>query len=282
MALGPYLTGSALTVLGALLAAFLLQLLVLSPVQHAQAQRVSYASLRSELAQAIAPVGQVDGDSRVLALGSPVALLEIPALGLREVVGEGTTAGVLTAGPGHERDSVLPGQAGTSVIFGRRAAYGGPFRHLEQLRPGDRITVQTGLGSHTYAVLGVRRGGDPQPLALSGSSGRLTLVTATGPAYRPTGVLRVDAELTSPAQAHLVPVIPVGGVPAAERALAGDQSEWLAVMLWGQLLVVLTLLLVWVRSRWGRWQSWIVAVPVLGAVGVQVADHVSRLLPNLL
>jgi hypothetical protein len=92
----------------------------------------------------------------------------------------------------------------------------------------------------------------------------------------------VDAELTSSAQDHPAPVIPVGGIPAAERALAGDPSSWLAVMLWGQLLVVLTLLLVWVRAQWGRWQSWIVAVPVLGAVGVQVSEHLSRLLPNLL
>jgi LPXTG-site transpeptidase (sortase) family protein len=187
LALGPYLSGSALTVLGALLAAFIFQLLVLSPVQHARAQRISYAMLRSQLAQAIAPVGQVDADNRVLALGSPEALLEIPTLGLREVVGEGTTSGVLTAGPGHERDSVLPGQAGTSVIFGRKAAYGGPFRHLDRLRAGDRITVQTAQGSQRFTVIDLRRAGDPQPGALPTGAGRLTLVTATGSAYRPIG-----------------------------------------------------------------------------------------------
>jgi hypothetical protein len=34
--------------------------------------------------------------------------------------------------------------------------------------------------------------------------------------------------------------------------------------------------------RWGRWQAWIVGVPVLLAVGLAVADLASSFLPNLL
>jgi len=48
-----------------------------------------------------------------------VALLSIPAIGISAmVVVEGTTPENLTLGPGHLRDTPLPGQAGISVIFG--------------------------------------------------------------------------------------------------------------------------------------------------------------------
>mgnify|MGYP007022302215 CR=1 FL=1 len=39
---------------------------------------------------------------------------------------------------------------------------------------------------------------------------------------------------------------------------------------------------VWLRARWGRWQSWLVSVPALAFFGISVADNVVRLLPNLL
>jgi hypothetical protein len=42
-----------------------------------------------------APAGQVDDGGRLLALGTPVAVLDVPRIGVHEVVGEGTTAGVL-------------------------------------------------------------------------------------------------------------------------------------------------------------------------------------------
>jgi LPXTG-site transpeptidase (sortase) family protein len=92
-----------------------------------------------------------------------MAVLEIPALDLHEVVFEGTTSGVLQDGPGHRRDTVFPGQEGTSVIMGRQATYGGPFGRLDVLQPGEPFTITTGQGAHTYHVTGVRREGDPQP-----------------------------------------------------------------------------------------------------------------------
>lgn len=33
---------------------------------------------------------------------------------------------------------------------------------------------------------------------------------------------------------------------------------------------------------WGRWQTWIVCVPVLTALGLAVSGAATRLLPNLL
>ena len=61
-------------------------------------------------------------------VGEPVALLSIPRLGISQVVVEGTASGDTLAGPGHLRDTVLPGQVGTSVVYGRAATYGAPVR----------------------------------------------------------------------------------------------------------------------------------------------------------
>jgi LPXTG-site transpeptidase (sortase) family protein len=275
-------SGAFLSILAALLLGFIAQLTLFGGLQHSRAQRMEYADFRGSLAQAKAPVGQVDDGGGLLTLGTPVAVLDIPRIGLHEVVGEGTTAGVLTAGPGHRRDTVLPGQAGTSVLLGRRAGYGGPFARIDTLRRGDRITVATGQGMHTFTVLGVRRAGDPQPAALTTGQGRLTLVTASGPAYVPTDVVRVDAVLTSGAQPVPRMVIGTGALPPAEQAMGIDQGVLVPLVLWGQLLVAAALGVVWIRHRVGRWHAWVIAVPVLGFLGVTVADHAASLLPNLL
>jgi sortase A len=46
----------------------------------------------------------------------------------------------------------LPGAPGTVGIAGHRTTYGAPFRHVDALRPGDRITVQMPYATITYRV----------------------------------------------------------------------------------------------------------------------------------
>ncbi|QIQ02172.1 sortase [Streptomyces liangshanensis] len=276
---GLALLGAILCVLAAVLLGFVASLTVVGHLQHARDQEVAHDELRKQLALGTAPVGQRTYDNKPLALGAPVALLRIPVLGLREVVAEGTTSGVLMSGPGHRRDSVLPGQAGTSLIMGRQWGYGSPFVHLDRLPTGAVIEVTTGQGKAVYRVTGVRRPGDPLPPAIGAGGGRLTLITATGEAYTPSGLLRVDAELTSPVQ----PAPPRSGrIDEAEEALAGESGAWLSVFLRCQLLLAAALLTVWAHRVWGRWQTWICAVPVLAAAGLAVASSATRLLPNLL
>jgi sortase A len=276
---GLALLGAILCVLAAVLLGFVASLTVVGHLQHARDQEVAYDELRKQLALGTAPVGQRTYDDKPLAMGAPVALLSIPVLGLREVVVEGTTSGVLMSGPGHRRDSVLPGQAGTSLIMGRAWGYGSPFVHLDRLPAGAAIEVTTGQGKATYEVSGVRRRGDRLPPAVGTDEGRLTLITATGGAYTPSELLRVDAELTSPVQ----PAPPRSGqIDASEEALAGEGGAWLAVFLWSQALLVAALLTVWAHRAWGQWQTWISAVPVLAALGLGVASAATRLLPNLL
>lgn len=257
---------------------------VVSSLHHARAQHTAYANFRQELALATAPVGPTrpDDPTRLLAPGTAVAVLAIPRLGVHEVVFEGTTGAVLQGGPGHLRTTPLPGQAGVSVIMGRAAAYGGPFRGLSRLDPGDTFTVTTGQGASTFRVLGVRRGGDPLPPPLRAGGGRLTLTTADGPPLLPSGVLRVDADLVT--ETLPTPAMPLTArdLSPAERSLGTDQFAWVLLVLWGQALVATAALLAWVKLHWGRWQVWAVAVPVLSFVGVATADQAARLLPNLM
>lgn len=272
----------SLRILAALLLGFVAAVALVGPLQHARDQQVAFADFRARLAEATAPVGQLDAEGRLLALGTSVADLEIPGIGVSEVVGEGTTSGVLRSGPGHLRSTVLPGQAGTSVLLGRQAAYGGPFGRLGELGRGDVVLVRTGQGEHEYRVTGRRLEGDPLPQPLTAGQGRLTLVTAAGLPYAPDGVLRVDAELVSAPQPAPGRVLTAAALTPAERPLVGDSDALVAVVLTGQVLLLAVGAVTWARLRWGRRQAWVVGVPLVGVLGLATADQVARLLPNLL
>ena len=71
------------------------------------------------------------------------------------------------------------------------------------------------------------------------------------------------------------------GARRVNRGLGTDTIAWLPLVLWGQCLLLGVGVLTWLRQRWGRWQTWIVAVPVLGFLSLSIADQVTRLLPNL-
>ena len=273
---------TALLLLGLLLVGLVVQLVGIGALRHDRDQAAAYDLLREQLANATAPVGQTAVDGTALAPGAPVALLRIPALGLQEVVLEGTTSGVLTSGAGHRRDTVLPGQAGTAVLFGRRAAYGAPFAGLADLDVGDSLVTVTGQGEATYRVTGLRRPGDPQPRPLTAGQGRLTLVTAEGLPLLPSGTVRLDAELVGDAQPSARRALSAAGLSASEQPLRGDPAAWVLVVLWGQGLLAAALGTTWLRARWGGRQAWVVAVPVVGALLVAVGNSVARLLPNLL
>lgn len=286
-AAGPGLrvAGAALSILAVLLLGFVADIGVIGQVRHARDRQVDYATLRADLANGVAPVGgpAVAGSGvKPLTPGALVAVLRIPGLHVKEVVHEGTTSAILSRGPGHRRDTPLPGQAGVSVIMARQAAYGGPFRHLKDLRSGERFTVTTGQGTARYQVLGVRRAGDPQPAPLAAGHGRLTLITADGTPFMPRGVLRVDAELVSPAQPGSAPAVAPGSLPADEKPMAGQSDGWLPLVLWGQALLLAAAVVTWAHLRWGRPHTWVVGVPLLAVLGLVVADGAALLLPDLM
>ncbi|HSJ72011.1 MAG TPA: class E sortase [Acidimicrobiia bacterium] len=87
--------------------------------------------------------------------GEAFAIIRIPTIErLSEgwAVVEGVTRADLRNGAGHMPSTALPGQPGNAVISGHRTTYGAPFHELDELRPGDRIEVETAIGIHAYAV----------------------------------------------------------------------------------------------------------------------------------
>lgn len=253
-------------------------LVVVAPVQQDRAQQVLYSKFREQVALATAPIGGV------IAPGEPVAVLDVPGLALREVVAEGTASSDLLGGPGHRRDTPLPGQAGVSILYGRGGTFGGPFGQIGTLRKGDRVNAVTGQGTFEYRVDAVRRTGDPVPQPLAEGAGRLTLVTAEGEG-RFADISRdetvyVDATLLDEA-------VPAPGgrpnlIPQPERAMQPDPSALVPLVLWLQALAFAMGLFVWARARWGRWQTWMVGVPVILALLWRATEYAAQLLPNLM
>lgn len=276
------LARAALTMVFILAFTLLLQLVFIGSFQQNSAQERKFDSLRSELANGTAPIGPTDNQNRELAIGTPVAYLEIPEIGLRQVVVEGTTPSALFSGPGHRRDTPLPGQIGASVVMGRRASFGGPFSKIDQLEAGDEITVTTGQGVFEYTVIGVRREGDPILPSAEPGTARLLLATADGRAFLPDGVLRVDAELTGGNVMGTARIYTPNTLPSSERAMGTDTSTLWALVLWIQGLILLSVGAVWAWHRWGHAQAWIVFLPPLLLVGLATSGEVARLLPNLL
>jgi len=276
------LAGQVLGIFAVLTLSFLVELTVLGNLRHDRDQAQLAGEFRNALANAVAPVGPLDDANKLLVTGTPVALLEIPMLQLREVVVEGTSSGTLMSGPGHRRDTPLPGQVGTSVIVGRRATYGAPFRSINQMHAGDRIMVTTGQGKQTFAVLGVRHAGDRLPPPLTRGQSRLILVTTDGPALQPTDVLRVDAALVGGAAQPRPAQLASATLPAADALMAGDSSALLGVVGWSVLLVAVAVATVWIRFTTGLWQAWVIGVPVLVTIGLAASDEIATLLPNLL
>jgi sortase A len=277
------ITSTVMLTLSACLLAFVAWFGFGSRLYFDRVQHDDYASFRAALAQATAPTGPTDpaNPKKLLAAGTPVAVLSIPEIGLNAVVLQGTSSGVLEGGPGHLRDTPLPGQAGVSEIFGRQSAYGGPFGQLSRLSPGAIFTVTTGQGVTRYRVLDVRRPGNLDPPPTPGK-GRLILVTADGPPFAPTGVLRVDADTVSAPKPAPAMVVSTADIAPSELALGTEPAASLPLVLWSQGLVLAAAGISWLGFRWGRWQTWTVAVPLLGYFGLEVADQVARLLPNLM
>ncbi|MEY4175537.1 MAG: hypothetical protein RI900_2702, partial [Actinomycetota bacterium] len=245
-------------------------------------QRNAFETFSANLAAGTVAIGPFDDAGVPVPLGTGLAFLEIPKLDLHEVVRSGTTPSVLFGGPGLRRDTPLPGQVGTSVVLGRRAAYGAPFADISTLGKGDEIMVTTGQGVFEFQVLGVRRAGDPVPPPLAAGAARLSLVTADGTPFVPSGVVRVDADLVGAAVGGPRPALTADSLPASERPLGTDTSTLWALALWLQALTLVMVGAIWAWHRWGRPQAWIVFTPAVVLVGLGAAGELARLLPNLL
>ena len=212
-----------------------------------------------------------------------MALIDSPQAGLHNVVVvEGTSSGDLLAGPGHLRDSPLPGQAGESVLVGRSATAGGPFSGITRLRRGDVIVVRTGQGNFRFTVLDQRVVGDPLP-KIPGGGALLTLVTSAGNGslgrLGPTHLVYVDARLdgktvaTPPGQPKTVLPDEIQG--------HNDPAAWPWAGLFLLALLAASAACWWMWARLGILRTWLIGAPVILAVLWGLSNEVMRLLPNV-
>jgi sortase A len=84
--------------------------------------------------------------------GAAVGRIVIGKIGISFDVVQGTDEASLEKGPGHYPSTALPGLGQTVAIAGHRTTYLAPFRHIDALRPGDRIVLHMPYGTFTYVV----------------------------------------------------------------------------------------------------------------------------------
>ena len=86
--------------------------------------------------------------------GEASALIRIPAFGQKYVVPvlEGTSDDVLSKGYGHFTRSADPGEVGNYALAAHRVTHGEPLRRMPELRPGDRVVVETVDHTYTYEL----------------------------------------------------------------------------------------------------------------------------------
>ena len=85
--------------------------------------------------------------------GDALGRIEAPGMdGLNMVFVQGTDASSLELGPGHYPETAMPGQGKTVAIAGHRTTYLAPFRHIDSMNPGDKITLKMPYGTFIYSV----------------------------------------------------------------------------------------------------------------------------------
>ena len=90
----------------------------------------------------------------VAGVGAPIGEIVVPRLHLHMLMVNGTDADTLKRGPGRDERTFMPGQGQLVYIAGHRTTYLAPFSHIDEMRPGDHITLVMPYATLTYAVTG--------------------------------------------------------------------------------------------------------------------------------
>lgn len=142
--------------------------------------------------------------------GAAFALIRIPKIDrLKDGwnIVEGVTTQDLRTGAGHMPDTALPGQPGNAVISGHRTTWGQPFHELDALDPGDRIEVDTALGTHVYEVKEIRVVAPTDVWVADPREGAWLTLTTCHPKFSARQRLVIGAELISGPNAEVIEVL---------------------------------------------------------------------------
>jgi sortase A len=295
-------TGKTLIALGVLILLFVVYQLWGTGLTHDREQRNLRSKFAAELASPPTTTAPTAGTPTSTGAPQPeppaesvcaecAAVINIPKIGLDEVVVEGVGVEDLKKGVGHYPDTKLPGEKGNAALAGHRTTYGHPFNKLDDLVAGDEISVTTRAGTFRYAVM-EKKVVTPETISVLDDStdNRLTLTTCH-PKYSAEQRLIVVATLAGAPVA--APVGTTTGPPttAASRAtelaagldrpgLSGAGAANRPAIAWG-ILAASVWLSAWAIGRWTgrRWTAYIVGAPVFLVILFVFFENVARLLP---
>ena len=173
----------------------------------------------------VVPVGQQN--IPFVSEGDALARLEMPAIGVNDIVVAGVDKTDLKKGPGHFPDTPLPGQLGNTAIAGHRTTFGQPFRDVDQLDVGDEIRVTTPNGVFVYLVTGqqIVSPSDYQVVATSDPTKATITLVSCHPVFTARERIIISGELDrTKSSAVGAPVINYGRdvEPVASEELPGE------------------------------------------------------------
>jgi sortase A len=244
-----------------------------SNFEQARAQHMMLERFATSL-----PAGTVDQLNASVPLSTPVALLEIPELGVRQVVVEGASPDDLKSGPGHLPVSSLPGEVGNVVILGRHAGYGGPFHDIELLHTGDKLVITTGQGVFAYDVTGVTQAPRAQNSFFQPTAdSTLTLVSSVS-ATPWSDRVAVTAKLEGSALG--IPTRPISVVGDSALGTSGDPLGYPLALLWGAILLAAVLGARRLYRRWSSLAAYLVSAPIVLLLLWMTCESLVRVLPG--
>jgi len=204
--------------------------------------------------------------------GEVVGIIEIPKIGLTKFFVQGTSREDLKKGPGHYPATPMPGQQGNAAIAGHRTTYGAPFNRLDELAPGDEISVTYANGAEYVYEVREQVIVSPKDTWVVDNTltAELTLTTCH-PKYSARQRLVVKADLVvqeSPPVAEFDPATlpePVAEIPgdedlALEDGLQGEHKSLGPAYGWGALAALVGLAWWWLFRRWRHPLTWLVGV----------------------
>ena len=266
--------GLTLVTLGLVLLLFLAYLFAFTGLQADRRQRQLLNVFTT-------PAGAVPLSGALPASGAPVAVLTIPAIGLDQVVVQGTSPVELAGGLGAMPQTARLGTKGNAVIAGRRFTAGAPFADLTLLKKGDKVKVISGLGVFKYRVIRPAAEvllGQTDPVSPT-KRAQLTLLTAS--TLTGGGRTFVLAKLVSDPAAAKRPIHPP---TAADLGVAGQSGAQVSALIWG-LLLVLSLagsIVAYQRARGRLVVVYVLTTPIVLAVALMFYSQLYKLLPSMI
>ena len=118
---------------------------------HSQSALAAFEHTQESSGESVNPSAQEASDAHKRAVDpdAPMAVLNIPAVGIEVPVFNSTGKLILNRGAGHVEGTSPPGASGNIGIAGHRDTF---FRELEDIQTGDSIVLRTHNGSQLFRV----------------------------------------------------------------------------------------------------------------------------------